>query len=115
MTEESNTPTETTSGNASQPDNGKTVAIVAHLTWIGWIIALIMNNGNKTKLGSFYVRQMLGILLGALVTGFIPFVNFLAAIVWIVFWIMSIIGASSGEEKLTPGVGKLFQQWFKGL
>ncbi|CAN0597264.1 unnamed protein product, partial [Ectocarpus sp. 12 AP-2014] len=28
---------------SDNPDNGKTVAIIAHLTLIGWIIALIMN------------------------------------------------------------------------
>ena len=43
-------------------DNGKTVAIIAYITLIGWIIALIMNNGNKTALGSFHVRQSLGIM-----------------------------------------------------
>ena len=42
---------------------GKGVAIIAHLWWIGWIIALIMNNSNKTELGSFYIRQTLGIFL----------------------------------------------------
>ncbi len=43
-------------------DNGKTVAIIAYITLIGWIIALVMNNGNKTALGSYHVRQSLGIM-----------------------------------------------------
>ena len=42
---------------------GKGIAIISHLWWIGWIIALIMNNSNKTELGSFYIRQTLGICL----------------------------------------------------
>ncbi len=46
--------------------DGKNVAIIAHLTLIGWVIALIMNNGNKTELGSFYIRQVLGIIILAL-------------------------------------------------
>ncbi|MEM9648547.1 MAG: YtxH domain-containing protein, partial [Bacteroidota bacterium] len=36
------------------PESGKTVAIIAHLTLIGWIIAIIMNSSNKTEVGSFY-------------------------------------------------------------
>ena len=34
-------------------DNGKTVAIIAYITVIGWIIALVMNNKDKTELGSY--------------------------------------------------------------
>lgn len=113
MSEESNTPTEST--NSGTADNGKTVAIVAHLTLIGWIIAIIMNNGNKTALGSFYVRQMLGLIITQFVCSFIPIVNLIAFVVLFVFWIMSIIGASNQEEKLTPGLGPLYQNWFKNL
>ena len=43
-------------------DDGKTVAIIAYITLIGWIIALVMNNGNKTVLGSYHIRQSLGIM-----------------------------------------------------
>ena len=42
---------------------GKGVAIIAHLWWVGWIIALLMNSSNKTELGSFYIRQNLGFFL----------------------------------------------------
>ena len=31
-------------------DNGKTVAIISYLTWIGWIIAFILHNNKKTSL-----------------------------------------------------------------
>ena len=109
MSEENNAP--------AQPsgDNSKTVALVAHFTLIGWIIAIIMNNGNKTQLGSFYVRQMLGLIITQFVISFIPIVNLIGGVVIFIFWIMSIIGAANQEEKLTPGLGKLFQDWFKNL
>ena len=48
---------------ANNPESGKTVAILAHITFLGWIIAIIMNSSNKTELGSFYIRQTLGIFL----------------------------------------------------
>ena len=44
-------------------DNGKTIAIIAYITLIGWIIALVMHNNNKTALGAYHIRQMLGIML----------------------------------------------------
>jgi len=69
--------------NAVDPTNGKTVAIIAHITFIGWIIAIIMNSNNKTEIGSFYVRQMLGVFLIMIVCSFIPFLNFIA---WILGW-----------------------------
>ncbi len=51
-------------------NNGKTVAIISYLTLIGWIVALIMNNNNKSELGSFHIRQMLGVLIVAVLLSF---------------------------------------------
>ena len=62
---------------------GKGVAIIAHLWWIGWIIALIMNNGNKTELGSFYIRQTLGIFILSLLS-FIPVIGWVIGLATIV-------------------------------
>ncbi|WP_346881885.1 YtxH domain-containing protein [uncultured Algibacter sp.] len=95
--------------------DGKNVAIIAHITLIGWIIAMVMNNGEKTDLGSFYIRQMLGLLILSFVLWFIPVVGWILNLVLIVFWIMSLIGALGGEKKLTPVLGEHFQNWFKGL
>ncbi|MFV0266583.1 MAG: hypothetical protein ACK5HT_05545 [Draconibacterium sp.] len=95
--------------------DGKTKAIVAHIYWIGWVIALILNSSDKDELTSFYIRQLLGLFLLSLVLMFIPIIGWLANIVIFVFWIISLIGAINGEKKLIPLVGELFQDWFKGL
>lgn len=97
------------------PDSGKTVAIIAHLTLVGWIIALIMNNGNKTEVGSFYIRQVLGIMLLGLVVSWIPIVNLIGWILIAVLWVISLVGAFSGEQKKVFLVGDYFQDWFKSL
>ena len=34
-------------------DDGKNIAIIAYLTLIGFIIALIQHNNNKTRLGAY--------------------------------------------------------------
>ncbi|MCG8525925.1 MAG: hypothetical protein MI748_06075 [Opitutales bacterium] len=95
--------------------DGKTKAIVSHITLIGWIIALVINNSEKDELASFYIRQNLGIILLGFVSGLIPVVNLFAWIVVLVFWVMSLIGSIQGEQKLTPWLGQYFQDWFKSL
>ncbi|KAB7528983.1 YtxH domain-containing protein [Flagellimonas olearia] len=97
------------------PDSGKTVALVAHLTLIGWIIAIIMNNSNKTEIGSFYVRQVLGIFLVGFVLGLIPVVNLIGWIFPVILWVVSLIGAINGTQKPVFLVGEHFQNWFKSL
>jgi uncharacterized membrane protein len=95
--------------------DGKTKAIVAHITWVGWLIALIINSSQKDEITSFYIRQLLGIYLFSLVITFIPFVNFVGWILAFIFWILSLIRAINGEMKETPVIGRYFQDWFKGL
>ncbi len=107
-------------------DNGKTVALVSYFTLIGWIVALIMHGSNKTRLGAYHLRQMLGLMIMALAVGIltlplimIPFLGW--GILWLlrvgllVLWIMGLIAAANGEEKPMPIVGELFQKWFAGL
>src|SRR5690606_2675392 len=104
--------------NAIDPENpisGNTVAIIAHLTLIGWIIALIMKNGSKTEFGSFYIRQVLGIFLLGFVLGIIPIINIIAWIFPVILWVISLIGAVNGSQKPVFLVGEHFQNWFKSL
>ena len=95
--------------------DGKNIAIIAHLTIIGWIIALVMNNTTKNEFGSFYIRQMLGLMITGFIFSFIPLIGWVIGLVIFVLWIVSLVGALSGEQKLTPGIGPYFQDWFKSL
>ncbi len=95
--------------------DGKTKSIIAHITLIGWVIALVLNSNEKDEMTSFYIRQLLGLYLLNLILWMIPVVGWLLNIVVFVFWLMSLIGAIQGENKETPIVGKYFQEWFKSL
>lgn len=95
--------------------DGKTKAIVAHITIIGWVIALIVNSQNKDEIASFYIRQLLGIYILGIILSIIPVINLIGWIVTVALWIISLIGAASGEEREVPVVGEYFQQWFRGL
>ena len=84
----------------------KTTGIVAYLTWIGLIIALVA--GDKEG-ASFHLNQALVIFLFALVNvvlGFIPFIGWILAMVWGLFifvcWLIGFIGALKDEEKEVP-------------
>jgi len=98
----------------------KTKSIVAHLTFIGWIIALVMNQSDKGPNTSFYLRQNLGLWLIAIAGSLLGMltINIIGTIISIailVLWVLSLLGALSGEQKPSPVVGDMFQQWFKGL
>ncbi len=102
-------------------DNGKTVAIIAYITLIGWIIALIMNNGNKTALGSYHVRQSLGIMCVGVILVIISWIigiwifSIIVNLAIFVFWVLGLISAVQGEIKPVPVLGEKFQEWFKGI
>ncbi|MFD1550721.1 hypothetical protein DNU06_06055 [Putridiphycobacter roseus] len=107
-------------------ETGKTRAIIAHITLIGTIIALVQNNNDKNSFASFYIRQMFGLvvvglaiyLLSYIIALVVPSLFIIVTILrlgLIALWILSLIGAVNGERKLTPGVGQMFQEWFKTL
>lgn len=99
----------------------KTRAIVAYLTLIGWVIALVTNNP-KDELASFHLRQMLGLMLVGIASSIVTvipiigwIIGFVGSIFAIVLWIIALIGAVNGESKPVPVLGIQFQEWFKGL
>ena len=99
----------------NNPDSGKTVAIITHITFIGTIVAIVMNNSNKTVLGSYYIRQTIGIWLLFFLLSFIPIVGCFTWILALVLIVMSVINAANEKMVPTPLVGEYFQDWFKSL
>jgi len=104
-------------------DNGKTVAILAYVTLIGFIIAIIMHTSgtNKTRLGAFHLRQALGLFImyiaGLFLLMIISMVMwFLWALIPIwglcafVFLILGIVNAANGQEKPIPLIGGLSEK-----
>lgn len=111
---------------AASATEDRTVAILAYITIIGFIIAIVMHGSKKTALGSFHLRQVLGLIVTGLVLwlpgviiSLIPFVNFLMLILWpiigitlFVIWLLGLIAAASGERKPVPVIGEHYQKWF---
>ena len=108
---------------ATPATEDRTVAILSYLTFIGFIVAIVLNSSRKTQLGSFHLRQALGLIITAivlypvsLVLLFIPILGWLAMFVmwmtFLVFVVMGFISAVSGKTTPVPIVGPMYQRWF---
>lgn len=102
----------------------KTVAIVSYLTIIGFIVAVVLHGNKKTALGSFHLRQTLGLLVtavacwvGNMLLAFIPILGWITILlVWLglfALWLIGFIGAASGKMTPVPVLGAKYQEWFR--
>lgn len=81
----------------------KTTSIVAYLTWIGLLIAVLAGDKEGAK---FHVNQALVIWLFSLLS-IIPCIGWIWAIFIFVCWIIGLIAAINQEEKEVPLIGKI--------
>jgi uncharacterized membrane protein len=111
-------------------DNGKLVAILSYMTLVGWLVALVMHNSQKTALGAYHLRQSLLLFLAALCAyaaimfvAVVPLLGWLIGIVAIpvvgigslILWVMGLVAAVNGEQKPIPVIGEKAQELFKDL
>lgn len=98
--------------------NGQLHAVISYLTLIGWIIAFVLYQNEKTELAIYHLRQSLGLLIIGVVGWIIfiiPIIGWLAAIFFFIMWLIGLINAAQGEMKPVPLLGKFFQDIFKGI
>ena len=98
--------------------NAQLIAIISYLAFIGWIIAFVLFQNDKSELAVYHIRQSLGLHLIAVVGWIIfiiPIIGWLVAILYFVIWLMGLIYAAQGEIKPVPIVGEFFQNLFKTI
>ncbi|MFD2550811.1 hypothetical protein ACFSQP_03175 [Bizionia sediminis] len=106
---------------AQDINDGKTMAIVAYLTIIGTIIAIIMNSDKKNPFTSFHAKQGLGLNATYLVLGYFisAFDSFAISIgFWIAMSILFLYGiflAVTGACKEVPVLGATYQKLFASI
>jgi len=101
--------------------DGKMIAIISYITVIGTLIAFIMNQNKHNYFASFHIRQAIGVFAVGLLVNFISrytnidFLDMILGIGVFILWIMGLIGAIKGEERLVPLLGEQFQEWFRNI
>lgn len=89
----------------------RTTDIVAYLTWVGLIIALVAGDRQASR---FHLNQSLVIWLTVTVIGFVarvPLMGWLIGLVGGLFcavcWFIGIVNAIQGVEKEVPLIGQI--------
>ena len=100
--------------------NGRTLAIVSHITFVGLIISVVMNADKKNAFTSFYNRQMLGLIIMLFIAQITDkYINgTLGYILWLISaiaWLFSFINILQSKATLIPYIGEKFQEWFANI
>ena len=103
-------------------NKGNFKAILAYLSFIGLIIAYILNIDEKDKFVTYHIKNMFGLVIILFITTTFfkgnEFLQFIGQIAWTTcffLWIYSLVMAITGKEKGIPILTDLFQKWFKFL
>lgn len=107
------------------PENPRTTAIVSYITFIGWLLAvLLLLPGQKTKFSAFHLRQsflihifsfLLKVAYSATLSSSTMVFAFIVAcsVLLFIIWLIGFLAALNGEEKEVPLIGRFAQDWFR--
>lgn len=104
----------------SRTNRSKGLAILAYFTFVGLIIAFIMNLEKRDRYIFFHIRQMLGLILMLIVSNVTEaYVNSLiGSALWVITficWLYGLTSAIKGKSSEIPIVGQYFQSWFENI
>ncbi len=89
----------------------KTTGIVAYITWVGWIIAIVAGDREGAR---FHLNQALTVNLFSLLVlalRFIPFVGWILSGLWsvciLILGLLGLVYAVNGEDRPVPLLGHI--------
>lgn len=101
---------------------GKTIAIISYLTFLGLIVAFVLNIDKKNTFASYHIRQSLGIgFTGIAISMFniVPILGWALSIigffVLFVLWLMGFLSALNGKKRPVFLLGEKYQEWLKNI
>ena len=105
--------------NTSTPE-GKNIAIVAYITFIGMFIAYSINRDKKQAFVTAHIKNMCGLVFGLMISQTTQkYINSQLGdlLWWVVFslWVYSIIAVLQNKLPNIPYLSEKFQQWFTFL
>lgn len=108
--------------------SNRTLAIVAYLTIIGWLIAYFSHKdqSEKSTLVRYHLKQSLGLFIVSVILSVtisiiiaaVPALAIAATVIWIlelVLLVIGIINAANEAMKPIPVVGRFFEEKFSFL
>jgi uncharacterized membrane protein len=98
--------------------NAQLIAVISYLWFIGWIIAFVLYQNDKSEFAIYHMRQSLGLHIIAIIGWIIfiiPIIGWLVAVLYFVIWLMGLIYAAQGEMKPVPIIGEFMQNLFKSI
>jgi uncharacterized membrane protein len=105
---------------STEIQQGKGLAILSYFTFIGLLIAMVMNIEKKNPFTSFHIRQMFGLIIMLIISNVTEkYVDsWLGTAFWFITficWLHGLYHAIQGEYKEIPYVGAKFQEWFRNI
>jgi uncharacterized membrane protein len=99
---------------------GKGIEVISYITFVGTIIAYIMNIDHKYEFAKFHIKNMFGIIILLFVSQVTQAsVNILLGeilfIIAFFLWAYSIVMAITDQKKGVPILDEKFQEWFNFL
>lgn len=102
--------------------DNKTLAIVAYITLIGWLVSYFKGKEKANNLLKYHLRQSLGLLIVSIIINvllnivvvILPSLSILmyVSILFFVLLVIGIINAANEVEKPLPIIGKMFEGKF---
>ncbi|SFT75499.1 hypothetical protein SAMN05216474_2183 [Lishizhenia tianjinensis] len=105
-------------------EKNKLPSIITYITFIGFVVALVLNNdkqGDDKRFNAFHLRQSLGIfIIMAVVSTLLQILHLytisgLFNLLCFIVIILQIVGAANEEYKYVPYIGKKIDQTFGRL
>ncbi len=100
---------------------GNYKAILAYITFIGLIIAYVLNRNEQDKFVTYHIKNMFGLVLLLFISQLMQTTDsllFSGEIVWVItffLWVYSLLMAILNKKVGIPVLTDLFQKWFKFL
>ncbi|AYN68254.1 hypothetical protein D1013_13145 [Euzebyella marina] len=94
---------------------GKTIAIISYITFIGLIVAVIMNNSKNNAFAQFHIGQSFRIVIASLANSvlswFLPsslmMISTIISLLILVLIILGIVNAVNGKAEPLPVIGTI--------
>lgn len=109
-------------GTSQTADTSLSIATIAYITFVGLIIAVVMNKDKKEEFANYHIKQSLGLALTGLAVGILSIIPYLGWIIWIVgiivltyMWVMGLMNAINKRQVAVPLLGEKYEEWFKNM